>query len=263
MNNRERKVDNTTQVYKREFQLVERLKGIFTGDLSNQLLLKEYKYLIYKYEKLLKQTLKITRVGDSNQRKLLAAYEEIEDQKEQLSIAYKKLELVAREDPLTQLSNRRYFLERFEDEINRFERHRQPFSLVLGDIDNFKPVNDRYGHNCGDIVLVGVAKIMTRAVRKIDTVARWGGEEFILLLPQTPLVGGKKVAEEIRKRTEAKIFTYYQHRLSITMTCGVSQFNGNCDIETCVKKADEALYRGKQEGKNRVILYEEDNKEDL
>jgi diguanylate cyclase (GGDEF)-like protein len=255
MRNREKKVSGTAQIYERELLLLRKINQIQADDsISKAELFKEFVDLSREYAKLLKQTIKITRIGDSNQKKLFSANEQIEKQKKELSIAYKKMEMLARTDPLTQLSNRRDFLEKFQQEIIRFERSGKPFSVVLGDIDDFKSVNDRYGHDCGDFVLVNLAKIFKSMIRKQDSVGRWGGEEFILLLPEAPLTGGKKVAEGIRKRIAGEIFSFQEHQASITITFGVCEYNGVIDIDTCIKRADEALYSGKHQGKNCVVL---------
>ena len=257
MNPREKKQPGAAHIYGRESQWLERVKTIQTDrGISKKDLIEEYIELGNEYGKLLKQAIKITRIGDTHQKKLLLASEQIEKQREELSIAYKKMEILARTDPLTQLSNRRDFLEKFQQEINRYERNPRPFSLVLGDIDDFKLVNDRYGHDCGDFVLVTVAKMLRSMVRKQDIVGRWGGEEFILLLPESPLAGGVTAAEGIRKRIAAEIFSFKGHQLSITVTFGVSEFENNMDADTCIKRADDALYSGKRIGKNRVITNE-------
>lgn len=252
---KEVKEANAAQIYEQEFQLLEKIKKIQTGNaISYEELLKEYIALGEEYGKLLKQAIKITRVGDSNQKKLFLANEKIEKQKEELSKAYKKLDMLARIDPLTGLSNRRDFIEKFQAEKIRFERKGNPFSLVLCDIDDFKFFNDRYGHDCGDFLLENIARLIRSMVRKQDVVGRWGGEEFILLLPETPLQGGKKISEEIRKKVAKKSFSFNNHQLSITMTFGVSEFSGTTDIIPCIKEADEALYYGKRKGKNCVVL---------
>lgn len=258
MNEREKRISNTAKIYKRESQLIETINQIKADAfISRAELFKEFTELSKEYAKLLKQTIKITRIGDSNQRKLFLANEQIEKQKKELSIAYKKMEMLARTDPLTQLSNRRDFLEKFQQEIIRFERSGTPFSVILGDIDDFKLINDRFGHDCGDFVLVTIAKIFKSMIRKQDSVGRWGGEEFILLLPEAPLQGGKTVAEGIRKRIAGETFSYQQQHLSITITFGVCEYKGVMGIDACVKRADEALYSGKQKGKNCVIQADE------
>ncbi len=255
MKNEEKKISGAAEIYVREFQLLEYVKKIEKNhSISKDKLREEYIKLGKEYSALLKKTIKITGIGDANQRKLFLANEQIEKQKEKLRIAYEKMEALARTDPLTKLSNRRDFLEKFHHEKGRFDRNRKPFAVVLGDIDDFKSVNDQYGHDCGDFALVNISDLMKSMVRKQDIIGRWGGEEFILLLPESPLNGGKRVAEGIRKKIEANSFSFNGNQFSLTMTFGISEFNGTSDIDTCIKKADKALYSGKQKGKNCVVL---------
>lgn len=254
MTNKERRNAETALIYEKEFALLEQAKNIQNqSPASQEALAEQFSQLTDEYERLLKRTVKITRVGDSNQRKLLAANELIEQQKDELSLAYQQLDLISREDPLTKLSNRRDFIEKFQDEIHRFERKRGSFSIIMGDIDDFKQVNDRYGHDCGDFVLVKIAELMRSAVRKLDCIARWGGEEFILMLPGTQTEGAIKVAEDIRKQIETSCFQFKQFNLSITITFGICPFQRGMDMNTCIAKADKALYQGKRQGKNQVI----------
>jgi diguanylate cyclase (GGDEF)-like protein len=254
MKKEEKKTLAAAEIYKREFQLLENFKEIETNhSISKDKLQKEYIELNKEYEALLKKTIKITGIGDANQRKLFLANEQIEKQREELRIAYKKMEILARIDPLTQLSNRRDFLEKFQNEKSRFHRNKKPFAVVLGDIDDFKSVNDQYGHDCGDFVLVSLSKLMKSMIRKQDAIGRWGGEEFIMLLPESPLEGGQRAAEGIRKKIAAEPFVYNGNQLFVTITFGVSEFNDTMDIDTCIKKADEALYVGKRKGKNCVV----------
>lgn len=254
MNNRDRRNAEVALIYENEFVLLDQIKKIQSQpSLSREELSTHYSNLVAEYERLLKRTVKITRVGDSNQRKLLAANELIEQQKDELSLAYQQLDLISREDPLTKLSNRRDFIEKFQDEIHRFERKRGPFSIVMGDIDDFKKINDQHGHDCGDFVLVKVSELMRAAVRKLDCVARWGGEEFILMLPGTPLEGAIKVSEDIRERIQNSRFSFKDIPLSITITFGVCAFEWGMDMYSCIACADKALYKGKHQGKNRVI----------
>lgn len=253
MRKKEEKLNETARIFEKEFQWSEKGKNIIDHPpLSTEVLLTEYNTLYQEYSKLLKKTIKITHIGDSNQRKLLMANERVQIQKEELIAAYKKMELLARTDPLTNLSNRRDFLDKFQEEIFRFERSGKPFTVVLGDLDDFKLINDRCGHDCGDYILVSISRILRSMVRKQDIVSRWGGEEFILLLPEAPLTGGKKVAETIRKRIAGESFLFADKKISITISLGVSEFEKNMNIDRCIKKADEALYEGKQKGKNCV-----------
>jgi len=255
MKNKDRKSVDAAQIYVREVELLKRMKKLGQGhSLPVEVLFQEFTTLGQEYEKLLKQAIKITRIGDASQWKLMLANEEIKRQKEELGAAYQKMEILARTDPLTNLSNRRDFYEKLVYERFRSERSGKPFSLVLGDIDNFKSYNDRFGHDCGDFILVETANIIKSVVRKQDVVGRWGGEEFILLLPEATLPGGERVAEGIRQKIAAESFCFDKHRFSLTMTFGVSEFDGSSDIDPCIKMADEALYLGKIKGKNCVVL---------
>ncbi|MFA6653350.1 MAG: GGDEF domain-containing protein, partial [Candidatus Delongbacteria bacterium] len=128
---------------------------------------------------------------------------------------------------------------------------------VISDIDNFKTFNDSYGHDCGDFVLVNLANLMRSVLRKQDCIGRWGGEEFIFLMPKTELEGGSLVAEKIRKKIENETFYYRDIKLNITMTFGVNVFDAIMDIDYCINKADEALYQGKSKGKNCVVRSDE------
>ena len=241
-------------MYEKESLVLENAeKALLKSDLSKENLQTDLAYLTKSYAKLLKLIRKITKVGDANQRKLLLAYDEINKQKKKLDSAYKKLDQLARKDPLTGLSNRRDFLEKVNDEKIRFERDKKEFAFVLSDIDNFKSFNDKYGHDCGDFVLKKVSEVFSNTVRKQDSVGRWGGEEFILLLPVSLSEGAVRIAEKIRKAISEQTYRFENLELSITMTFGVSIYDGSSDIDSCIKTADEALYIGKQKGKNCVI----------
>lgn len=167
-----------------------------------------------------------------------------------------QLEMAALTDPLTQLPNRRAILEKLSREHARFLRHNRSFSLVLGDVDNFKEFNDQYGHQCGDFVLVSLARLMAGHLRKEDCVARWGGEEFLFLLPETGLEGGRIMAEKIREAIAEKKFYYNEFPLNITITFGVSVFDDgeDIDIDGKIRSVDMAMYKGKQQGKNCVVI---------
>lgn len=176
-----------------------------------------------------------------------------------LEEAHIKLAEIARSDPLTKLSNRRDMREKIEYETNRFERSHKPFTILMGDIDFFKAVNDKYGHDCGDYVLKEIARIFQSSVRKQDVVGRWGGEEFMLMLPETNLEGGRIVAEKIREKIEKFEFIYQNYKILLTITLGVSIYNTTINIDECIKKTDQALYKGKKKGRNCVVLFKEDD----
>jgi diguanylate cyclase len=167
-----------------------------------------------------------------------------------------ELALLARTDALTKLLNRRSMLERIEGEITRSGRSGSPFTLILCDIDNFKMINDEYGHDCGDYILETIAKLMQDTVRKVDQIARWGGEEFLLLLPDTDAEGGRLVAEKIREIINGTPFQYQEKNICVTMTFGVSGYSGSINISDCIIRADKAMYDGKKNGKNCIMHHE-------
>lgn len=182
--------------------------------------------------------------------------QKVKERTRELEEAYEKIKVLANTDPLTQLSNRRDMLEKIGYERKRMERNKTASAVLLCDIDDFKSVNDTYGHDCGDYVLKTVAGILRSTVRKQDLVARWGGEEFLLLLPDTDLKGGQIIAEKIRKAVNKKAYAFNNYKFSLSLTFGVSSFNDpHEEIDKYLKQADDALYKGKETGKNRVILF--------
>lgn len=172
----------------------------------------------------------------------------------ELEEANKRLSKLARTDPLTGLSNRRDVYEKVEYEIKRFERNKESFAIVIGDIDDFKDVNDNLGHDAGDFVLFSLANQIRSMLRKQDVVGRWGGEEFIMMLPNTHLNGAKIITEKIRKAIEEEIIHYHDKEISITITFGIAIFDEMQPMDDCIKKADIALYEGKKKGKNCVVV---------
>ncbi|MBN7795546.1 sensor domain-containing diguanylate cyclase [Parahaliea mediterranea] len=180
--------------------------------------------------------------------------EEVTERTAELSEANRQLSEAARIDPLTGLYNRRGFTEAGEAEIQRVFRSGRSFCVVLADIDHFKSINDRHGHACGDHVLARVAAKLRDSVRDVDRVARWGGEEFILLLPETDGDGAAVLAEKLRVLVEENMFQCEGGRLQVTMTFGVSAFRKGESLDSCIDRADRALYQGKDEGRNRVMV---------
>lgn len=166
-----------------------------------------------------------------------------------------ELERLATTDPLTGLANRRAFLERARDEVERAAQRGRPMSVVMIDIDHFKVINDRYGHDVGDQVLQRVAGLVRETVREpADVAARFGGEEFVLLLPETGLAAARILAERIRRAFEETPVDTRGGPVSFTASFGVEEFRASLDagVETALKRADDALYRAKAAGRNRV-----------
>jgi diguanylate cyclase (GGDEF)-like protein len=156
-------------------------------------------------------------------------------------------------DTLTGLANRRLCEAALEKEIGRADRFGEPFTLVLGDMDDFKAVNDRYGHQTGDEVLKEFAAALRETVREIDLAGRWGGEEFVVGLPGTDLTGGAQLAERVRAAFAARtIEAPNGERFRVTATFGVAEFDGRGGLLHLLAAADAALYRAKRAGKDRV-----------
>jgi len=163
------------------------------------------------------------------------------------------LAFISNTDPLTGLLNRRYIIERLENALVKYNITKKRFAIIIGDIDLFKNVNDTYGHDCGDCVLKLVSKIFQDVVRDKDFVSRWGGEEFLILLPETEIEGARILADRIRKTIENQSIDYDGVNVSITMTFGVTVNESYEMISDTIKKADKALYDGKNKGRNCVM----------
>lgn len=166
--------------------------------------------------------------------------------------AARELERAARTDPVTGIANRRHMIEQLEQELNRSRRSRQPFSVLMADIDRFKSINDAYGHGAGDAVLAEVAQRLTRRVRAQDTVARWGGEEFLILLPDTDLAGAHTLGESLRDVVSATPMLAGQQPIVVRVTIGAAEFRDPMSLDDLVNAADVAMYRGKRQGGDRI-----------
>jgi diguanylate cyclase (GGDEF)-like protein len=171
-------------------------------------------------------------------------------------LLYETVEELAITDSLTGLYTRRYFFDRFDEELQRSERHGFKFSFLMIDIDDFKKCNDTYGHLVGDAVLKEAAHIAKASTREIDLIARYGGEEFSIILPETDRAGAMLVAERIRKRIEDNIFKAYDEKLNMTVSVGISVYPDDSQkMPDLIEDADKALYAAKSSGKNIVCEY--------
>lgn len=155
-------------------------------------------------------------------------------------------------DPLTRLSNRRYVLEMARREAAVMQRDGRPLCMLICDVDHFKRVNDRHGHQAGDDVLRLVGATLQSGLRAIDHVARWGGEEFLIVLPATHLDEARAVAERLRSQVAAQVCTAGEQVIPVTMTIGVAEMRASESVESAIARADVALYQGKAAGRNRV-----------
>ena len=159
-------------------------------------------------------------------------------------------------DDLTKLYNRRKLNDELDKEILREDRYKHGLSILMFDIDDFKNINDTYGHDVGDEVLIDISNILKNSIRATDTACRWGGEEFMILLPETKIDEAFKIAEIIVKNVE--IYTHEPVEVPITISGGAVDFIvGKYDKEKFLKNVDIALYQAKHNGKNQVIKYEE------
>ncbi len=174
-----------------------------------------------------------------------------------LKEANARLTLLAMSDPLTGAHNRRYFIEMLKNELVRAQRYNHPTSLMVIDIDRFKDINDQFGHDIGDQVIIEVVKLSSGVLRKNDVFSRFGGEEFAILLPETNLEEATSIAERLCGNIANAQINTPQHRITFTVSGGVTQVEMNNDTPVKVlKRADIALYRAKQQGRNRIVVAE-------
>jgi diguanylate cyclase (GGDEF)-like protein len=164
-----------------------------------------------------------------------------------------KLEQLASTDTLTGLYTRRQMLTVFKQEQSKLQRNQRPLSIIMIDIDNFKKLNDQFGHECGDDALKAIADCFRKTLRTQDHVARWGGEEFLILLPETNQAGALVLAEKVRElASHVPIITCGQ-TIHITITSAVGELHSGEDFNRCLARIDQGLLEGKRAGKNRVV----------
>jgi diguanylate cyclase (GGDEF)-like protein len=158
-------------------------------------------------------------------------------------------------DQLTGIANRRALKRRLKEELQRFQRYQQFFSILLFDIDHFKSINDQFGHWAGDKCLKEIIKRIKPILRETDFLARWGGEEFIILFPGTELESAFGVAERLRKTIEHTRFLYHKQEISLTVSIGVTGVqSADHGQETIFNRVDKAMYDAKRKGRNQVIV---------
>jgi len=177
----------------------------------------------------------------------------LEEKNKELTEAYAKIEYLALTDTLTGIPNRRNITNLLGKEISRCKRNGGTFSLIMCDIDFFKKVNDTYGHDTGDYVLQRISEMIQDYIRKQDVVARWGGEEFLIMLPETGVEDAENVAEKLRLAIEKEKLSFGGYDFKVTMTFGVAVYEDELGLEKSIKKADDALYKGKEMGRNMVV----------
>lgn len=178
------------------------------------------------------------------------------------AVLFKKIEALAIRDGLTGLYTKTYFTERLNEEFERAKSNKFPLSIAIIDIDHFKRVNDTYGHLAGDMFLRQLAVILRKRFRVTDIISRYGGEEFAVLMPHTPLNESFMILEEVRKLVEKEKFfipveSYQPIRIKKTVSIGLTEFTDENSTDEFIQKADNALYKAKNSGRNKVIIYKE------
>jgi len=176
----------------------------------------------------------------------------MEDEAEKSRSVLEKQRYKALHDPLTELPNREYYNERASYEYQRWQRYHRPLTLAVFDIDHFKKINDTHGHQAGDRVLKVIGRSVAKRLREVDFFCRFGGEEFVALMPETSLEDAMPVLDAIRAAIANASFNYKEQPISITLSVGVTSFSADDDLETAFARADEALYAAKSGGRNCI-----------
>ena len=183
-----------------------------------------------------------------------ALQDELRDKNRQLEEVLSRVEVLAVTDPLTQLYNRRHFEILIENEFATTARYKSPASCLMIDVDFFKQVNDQYGHRAGDKVLKEIAQIIKSCLRKVDTVARWGGEEFVVLLPRTEKEYALIAAERILTAISGHSFADINKQITVSIGIASMPDPSIDSSEKLVDASDAALYEAKGSGRNRIII---------
>ena len=166
----------------------------------------------------------------------------------------KKLEHLADTDPLTELKNRRVFSNSFNYFFQLFKRDQNPLCLLFIDIDDFKSINDNYGHNIGDKVLTQISKTLSHNIRSTDLIARWGGEEFVILFINTSIEEAKEISSKLLKSIEDDLYLKELVRTGVTASLGLTNCTNDDSTETIINRADKAMYAAKENGKNQIVV---------
>jgi diguanylate cyclase (GGDEF)-like protein len=173
-----------------------------------------------------------------------------------LDVAERRLRELSTIDDLTGVFNRRGILELADMEIARAKRLLHPMSVALLDIDNFKKINDVYGHAAGDLVLQRLAELCKKNIREIDRFARYGGEEFVFILPEANSIQATEFTDRIRKLIENSTVEYNNHTIRFSVSIGVASLSDGEDLEKLMLRSDNALYEAKRQGKNVTVCAE-------
>lgn len=243
--------------------LREHVQGIGEA-VDNAKDLKELKDKASEYLAKMTNTLDTRESADQEEQKVLMdLLNDMRDQLtnlEQEAASYKnrllEQKLNSHQDPLTRIPNRTAYNERLDIEYKRWKRYKSDLCMAVIDIDHFKSINDNYGHAAGDKTLQVIVKQISKCLRSTDFLARWGGEEFVLLFPQTSISALEKPLETIRKKVESIPFKFKDKSVTITVSAGATNFTDKDELDEVFERADKALYRAKNEGRNRFVISE-------
>ena len=202
------------------------------------------------YNRLKRNSLNLEWQVNERTRNLQKANQDLQEQIQEKEKIEEQLRTLSRTDPLTKIDNRYRFNETLDEEIRRVNRYEGSLSIIMFDIDHFKQINDTYGHDIGDKVLVKIAHLVENMIRDIDRFARWGGEEFIILIPNNDVEGATMLAERIRAAIEESGIPPVKE---LTASFGVVEYRQNEEKTSLLKRVDEALYAAKFKGRNRVV----------
>ena len=182
----------------------------------------------------------------------------MQDLLKELEESHSELKILASQDHMTKLYNRRYFSDISVSILDLAKRNNKEFAILMLDIDKFKNINDTYGHHVGDEVIIALANILKQTNRKSDIACRFGGEEFLILLPETDLQGGVNIAEKLRQLVAEYLVNVENQAIHFTVSIGVAEINleKEQNLETVIQRADEGLYKAKESGRNRVCTQE-------
>lgn len=224
-----------------EFSDVERFEKVIADRRHvDNVLLEEFTHLGDCYKKLQQR---VNRLSIENMQL-----------KTELVNTVRSLDLASRIDGMTGLANRRDIMEKIDREATRSKRHQHPFTILLVNIDDFKKINDTHGYNAGDDVLVEIARVLRSCVRNEDICARWSGEEFVILLPETDAECSLPVAKKVLESMSRTEFKAHKPGIHITVSIGVCEHNPAQTVQECISRVNQALLQAKRGGKNRYII---------
>jgi len=226
------------QLWNVHHELIERLERIARVSDGYQSIARERELsLSARFEKQLRQVEKIARISDRYQTMM-----------QDLNISLRE---ASTHDALTGIANRRLLTDRLRDEVERARRYDRPLSIAMLDIDRFKVINDGHGHEVGDSVLVEVVRVMEAEIREQDLCGRWGGEEFLILMPESTLDTAERVMQRLGASIASLVVRVNDEQLSVTASMGVAQLQGEETYSSTINRADAALMRAKRAGRDR------------